>query len=320
MNSPLQGTNFAPPADGAFSARETRALLAALGHSPRHPLGQNFLVDGNIVAKSLRAAGVTTGDTVVEIGPGLGTLTAALLAAGANVYAVERDPVLADHLRRWLLPRHSEKFHLVEGDAVALPLAGLPAARAGGGTGTGGTGGGDFKVVANLPYAISTPWLDAVLASPALPSEMLVMLQRETADRFRARSDADGGDGSFVGAITVALDAAYERRSAGAVPAACFFPPPKVESALLHLRRRATPRRLAPETRRVLREIFVHRRKQLGGILRRLPAASAPPVAAALAAWTPTLERWGASARSRPGEVAFAAWLALDDAITEAAK
>ena len=151
-----------------LSPTATRDLLAKLGHAPKRFLGQNFLVDGNIVRKSLELAGVTAGDAVVEIGPGLGTLSSALLEAGAHVWAVEKDRNLHANLEETLVPQFPERFHLLEGDAVDQPLAGLPAARA----------AGAFKVVANLPYAIATPWLDAVLSGP-LPERMVLMLQLE---------------------------------------------------------------------------------------------------------------------------------------------
>ncbi|HYP17587.1 MAG TPA: rRNA adenine N-6-methyltransferase family protein, partial [Opitutus sp.] len=96
----------------------TRELLAQLGHQPKRVLGQNFLVDGNIVRKSLELAGVQPGDRVVEIGPGLGTLTSALLEAGAEVWAVEKDRTMHEHLATTLVPRFPSTFHLLEGDAV----------------------------------------------------------------------------------------------------------------------------------------------------------------------------------------------------------
>jgi len=137
----------------ALTPTATRELLARLGHSPKRFLGQNFLVDGNIVRKSLELAQVAAGDAVVEIGPGLGTLTGALLEAGAEVWAVELDRILHAHLESGLVAQYPGKFHLAEADAVDLPLAGLPPGRA-----------PAAKVVANLPYAISTPWMDAVLS------------------------------------------------------------------------------------------------------------------------------------------------------------
>src|SRR5690606_11078090 len=99
---------------------------------------------------------VVPGDRVVEIGPGLGTLTGTLLEAGAAVWAVEHDPKLAAHLRSTLAPSGGGRLHLMEADALDEPLAGLPVTDA----------PADFKIVANLPYAISTPWMDAVLTGP----------------------------------------------------------------------------------------------------------------------------------------------------------
>src|SRR5215213_7358754 len=99
-----------------LSPTATRELLAQLGHQPKRFLGQNFLVDGNIVRKSLELAGVQAGDTVVEIGPGLGTLTSALLEAAGTGWAVEKDRTLHEHLTQTLLPQFPDAFHLLEGD------------------------------------------------------------------------------------------------------------------------------------------------------------------------------------------------------------
>src|ERR1051326_5617967 len=103
---------------------DTRELLARLGHQPKRFLGQNFLIDGNIVRKSIELAEIAPGDAVIEIGPGLGTLTAALLAAGAEVWAVEKDRTLHAHLQETLVAQNP-KLHLHEGDAVDVPLAGF---------------------------------------------------------------------------------------------------------------------------------------------------------------------------------------------------
>src|SRR4051812_49285654 len=101
-----------------LSPTDTRQLLAGLGHQPKRFLGQNFLVDGNIVRKSVELAQVSAADRVVEIGPGLGTLTTALLETGAQVWAVEKDRTLHAHVSETLLPRFPATFHLLEGDAV----------------------------------------------------------------------------------------------------------------------------------------------------------------------------------------------------------
>ena len=150
--------------DGPLSQTETRELLARLSHMPKKWLGQNFLIDGNIVRKSLELAEIKPGDRVLEIGPGLGTLTRTLLGAGVELHAVEADPTMVYHLKQSLLARWPQSFHLIEGDAVAMPLADL-----------GQPADGSFKVVANLPYAISTPWMDAICAGPH-PEIMVLML------------------------------------------------------------------------------------------------------------------------------------------------
>jgi 16S rRNA (adenine1518-N6/adenine1519-N6)-dimethyltransferase len=237
----------------ALTPTETRDLLARLGHAPKRFLGQNFLVDGNIVRKSLGLAHVSPGDAVVEIGPGLGTLTGALLEAGAEVWAVETDRTLHAHLESGLAAKFPKSLHLVEGDAVEMPLAGIPVPRV-----------LDCKVVANLPYAISTPWMDAVLSGP-LPARMVLMLQREAADRYAAAP----GTRSF-GAISIFLQAAYDTAPGHRVSPACFHPRPDVDSALLNLVRKAVPHVFTPEHKALIRRCFQQRRKQIGAVIRDL--------------------------------------------------
>jgi 16S rRNA (adenine1518-N6/adenine1519-N6)-dimethyltransferase len=237
----------------ALTPTETRDLLARLGHAPKRFLGQNFLVDGNIVRKSLELAGVSAGDAVVEIGPGLGTLTGALLEAGAKVWAVEMDRVLHAHLETSLAARYPLTFFLAEGDAVEMPLAGIPAEQA-----------SASKVVANLPYAISTPWMDAVLSGP-LPAHMVLMLQREAADRY----GASPGTRNF-GAISIFLQAAYDFAPGHRVSSACFFPRPEVDSALLNIVRKTRPYVFSPEHKALIRRCFQQRRKQIGSVIRDL--------------------------------------------------
>jgi len=278
-----------PPAAMPFTPTETRALLAQLGHRPKRFLGQNFLVDGNIVRKSLELGDVAPGDTVVEIGPGLGTLTSALLEAGAEVWAVEKDRTLHRHLALALQPRSSDRLHLIEGDAMEQPLAGLPPARAAAG----------FKIIANLPYAISTPWMDAVLSGPP-PGRMVLMLQREAADRYAARP----GTGSY-GAISIFLQAAYDSTPGHRVAASCFYPRPDVDSCLQVFRRKVEPFQFAPEVRTLIRRCFQQRRKQLGACLRlHLPT----PVGAE---WLARITAAGFSPKSRAEQIPVALWQEL---------
>jgi len=267
-----------------LSPSDTRDLLAQLNHQPKRFLGQNFLVDGNIVRKSLELAGVTTGDTVVEIGPGLGTLTSALLAAGAAVWAVEKDRQLHAHLLA-TLARDQPQLHLLEGDAVEHPLAGLPAERS-----------AHFKVVANLPYAIATPWLDGVLSGP-LPSVLVLMLQQEAAQRYAAQP----GTKSFSG-ISIFLQAAYEIAPGHKVAPGCFYPRPDVDSYLLNLVRRPEPFVFTAANKVLIRECFQQRRKQIGSLIRgKLPPDKA-------AAWLDRLVAAGLGPQSRPEQIPVAQW------------
>jgi len=262
----------------------TRELLTRLGHQPKRFLGQNFLVDGNIVRKSLELAGITAGDTVVEIGPGLGTLTSALLSASADVWAVEKDRCLHEHLATTLAIEFPKTFHLVEGDAVELPLAGLNA-----------SDGLPYKVVANLPYAISTPWMDAILSSP-LPTRMVLMLQQEAAQRY----GASPGTKQFS-AISIFLQAAFDLAPGHKVPAACFHPRPDIESYLLHLVRKPEPYVFSRETKALIRGCFQQRRKQIAALLRdRLPDQGR--------GWLDELTRNGLSPQARPEEIPVALW------------
>jgi 16S rRNA (adenine1518-N6/adenine1519-N6)-dimethyltransferase len=276
-----------------LSPSATRDVLAQLGHQPKRFLGQNFLVDGNIVRKSLELAAVAPGDAVVEVGPGLGTLTTALLDAGAEVWAVEKDRVLHAHLSETLSPKFSERIHLLEGDAVEHPLAELPTDR---------SSAGRFKVVANLPYAIATPWLDAVLSGP-LPERMVLMLQLEAAQRYAAQP----GSKSF-GAISVFLQAAYDIAPGHKVGAGCFYPKPDVESHLLNLVRKAQPFVFPPEVKALVRSCFQQRRKQIGALLRaRLPAER-------LALCRELLVKAGLSEQARPEAIPVTWWVQLTQA------
>jgi len=270
-----------------LSPTETRAKLTELGHLPRRSLGQNFLVDGNIVRKSLELAAVKPGDRVVEIGPGLGTLTVALLEAGAEVWAVEMDPTLHSHLEGSLASAHSGKLHLMKGDAVDHPLAGLSPAP-----------GEPFKIVANLPYAIATPWLDGVLTG-ILPDRMVLMLQQEAAQRYLAVP----GTKSF-GAISIFLQAAYELKAGHKVGPNCFHPRPDVDSMLLPLHRRAHPVRFPLAAKHLIRSCFQQRRKQIGALLRdKAPDGGVR--------WLEQLRAAGLSSQTRPEAIPVALWAEL---------
>ncbi len=271
-----------------LTPNETKVLLEELGHRPDKRLGQSFLVDGNLVRKSLEMAGLPDGSKVVEVGPGLGSLTGALLDAGHQVYAVERDPVLVKHLRSTQAPALGDgRLILSEGDAMKLSLAGLPA------------GVEEFFVVANLPYAIASPWLAEVLGKGSLPVRMVLMLQKEAADRYQA----EAGTKNF-GALTIFLSSAYELMDRHPVSKACFYPQPEVESVLLRLDRKEDPCPPPKETRELIRRLFTRRRKQIGGLARTEERA----IQAAIDDW---LSDEGLSPTLRPEQIPSEAWCNL---------
>jgi 16S rRNA (adenine1518-N6/adenine1519-N6)-dimethyltransferase len=254
---------------------------------PNKKLGQNFLVDGNIVRKSIEMAEIGLGSRVVEVGPGLGTLTTVILSTGAKLWAIERDSTLSKHIREVVLPEHPN-LHFIEGDCLDDPRAGLSEAEANAG----------FKIVANLPYAVSTPWMDAILSGP-LPERMVLMLQKEAGDRYIAPH----GIKTF-GAISIFLQATYTAHSKHLVAAQCFHPAPKVDSVLLRLDRKPNAIRFSPEARRCIRDIFTQRRKQLGSLCKKSNYTPAH-------AWFEGLIAKGFSPTIRPEEVPVTEWETL---------
>jgi 16S rRNA (adenine1518-N6/adenine1519-N6)-dimethyltransferase len=256
-------------------------------------LGQNFLIDGNIVKKSLVLGGVQSGDRIVEIGPGLGTLTGALIAAGAEVFAIELDRKLAQHVRDSLVPQSDGRLHLVEGDGVKIPLAGLEDAAE-----------RPFKVVANLPYAISSPWMEAIVAGP-LPERMVLMLQLEAAQRYAAQV----GTKSF-GAISVFLQAAFDRAPSHKVNRSCFYPQPDVGSILAVYKKKADSYQFSKQGRNLIRVFFQHRRKQLVPMVRR----ECPDIAEQ---WIAHVAESGLPETTRAENVPVNLWVKLDRLLEE---
>lgn len=198
------------------------ARLRELEMRARRRFGQNFLADSDAVDRIVRAAAVTPGAPVMEIGPGLGVLTRALLAAGARLVAVELDRDLAAALREAL-----PALHLVEGDALrvdwslAAPLIGEP-------TVDGVDSAASWTVVGNLPYNVATPLLMRLLAEPRRFSRMVLMFQREVADRLEAPAD-----GEAYGALSVQVQARARVERVLELPPGSFHPAPKIWSAVL---------------------------------------------------------------------------------------
>ncbi|WP_041841495.1 16S rRNA (adenine(1518)-N(6)/adenine(1519)-N(6))-dimethyltransferase RsmA [Actinoplanes friuliensis] len=237
-------------ADALLGPAEIRELAARLGVAPTKKLGQNFVHDPNTVRRIVAAAGLTAADVVLEVGPGLGSLTLGLLGAAAHVHAVELDPVLAAALPETVAER-SDPAKLTVHHADALRIKGSTLSPA------------PTMLVANLPYNVAVPVVLHLLAE--LPSLRggLVMVQKEVADRLVA------GPGSKVyGVPSVKLAWYSTARAAGKVPPAVFWPVPNVDSGLVAFTRRDVP---ADVERRLVFQIvdaaFAQRRKTLRAAL-----------------------------------------------------
>jgi 16S rRNA (adenine1518-N6/adenine1519-N6)-dimethyltransferase len=224
--------------------RETRELLRRYGLSPRRSLGQNFVVDPNTVRRVARLAGVGPDDHVVEIGAGLGSLTQALVATGARVTAIEVDEGLVRILRDTLPDVEVISADVRDTDWDVL-LEGRPAV-----------------LVANLPYYAATPIVADLLDEVPLIERMLVMVQAEVGQRLVAKPGS-----KTYGAVSVKVAYWAEANIVGFVPPTVFLPRPKVDSALVDIRRRgvpAGPAGVAPaELFELVRAGFGQRRKTL---------------------------------------------------------
>jgi 16S rRNA (adenine1518-N6/adenine1519-N6)-dimethyltransferase len=249
MSDPFAEDRLAPPTPG-----QLRRLMAIERLRPRRSLSQNFLTDAAALDEIVAAAELQPGDRVVEIGPGLGVLTRRLLAAGASVLAVELDARLASWLRREL--HGVPGFELIEADALTIhPRECFP--------------GESFKLAANIPYHITSPLLHLFLEGDRPPELTVLLVQAEVAERVAAPP----GQLSY---LSVFVQNVAHAEVVARVPAAAFEPAPKVDSAVLRLRRRADPPVPVGEGReafyRIVQAGFRQRRKQLhNGLGRELP-------------------------------------------------
>jgi len=224
----------------AFSLSQTKAILAGLEVYPNKKLGQNFLINEQIVDRSVLWSNIQPGDFIVEIGPGCGTLTSSLIRANANVFAIEKDNTFYQYI--------SENFsiNIKHGDALEFPVGNFDLHA-------------PYKIVANLPYAIASVWLDKILGLSCLPECMVLLVQKEAADRWLAPS----GSKHFC-ALGINLQAAYCIKNKYPVSKRCFYPQPDVDSTLIHLQKRTDSIIFSPDFKQLIREIFIHRRQQIG--------------------------------------------------------
>ncbi|HEX6859256.1 MAG TPA: 16S rRNA (adenine(1518)-N(6)/adenine(1519)-N(6))-dimethyltransferase RsmA [Caulobacteraceae bacterium] len=229
-----------------------RESLAEHGLLAKKSFGQHFLLDLNVTRKIARLAGPLEGETVVEVGPGPGGLTRALLEAGAKVIAVEKDARFIPLLQE-LAGAAEGRLTVVEADALAVDEAAL----------TGGKG----HVVSNLPYNVGTPLLLKWLTGPWQPKSMTLMFQKEVADRIAARP----GSGAY-GRLAVISQAVANAQVVMDLPARAFTPPPKVASAVVRLdpkAERPSPADLAA-LEKITAAAFGQRRKMLRSSLKVL--------------------------------------------------
>ncbi len=222
----------------------TRHILKKFKLRAVKGLGQNFLIDAQIVRQIVAAAEIESGEEVLEIGAGIGTLTQGLLEAGAQVTAVELDKKLPAVLNETLAGY--ENFRLIEGDILKINLAELMPRR--------------FKVVANLPYYITTQILLTLLEKNLPVTKIVTMVQREVAERMTA---APGS--KIYGALSVAVQFRSEPRIAFDVPPESFLPPPEVTSAVVICDVRKPPFEVRDEDFfiKIVRAAFAQRRKTL---------------------------------------------------------
>ena len=259
--------------EGLLSAPDVRALAARLGTRPTKALGQNFVIDPNTVRRLVRVAKVEPTDVVLEVGPGLGSLTLGLLQVAASVVAVEIDPTLAAELPLTVatrLPAYAHQLQVVVQDALTLTEVPGPAPTA---------------FVANLPYNVAVPVLLTLLERFPSLQRGLVMVQAEVADRLVA---PPGSKTYGVPSVKAAWWA--EVRRAGSIGRTVFWPAPHVDSGLVAFTRREQPTGDRAATFAVIDAAFAQRRKTLRAALagwagsadaaeRRLRAAGIDPSA-----------------------------------------
>ncbi|WP_433547269.1 16S rRNA (adenine(1518)-N(6)/adenine(1519)-N(6))-dimethyltransferase RsmA [Streptomyces sp. CA-294286] len=257
------------PEHSLLGPADIRELAAALGVRPTKQRGQNFVIDANTVRRIVRTAEVRPDDVVVEVGPGLGSLTLALLDTADRLVAVEIDDVLAGALPATVqarMPQKADRFHLVHSDAMLVTE--LPAE--------------PTALVANLPYNVAVPVLLHMLEHFPTIERTLVMVQAEVADRLAAKPG-----NKVYGVPSVKANWYAEVKRAGSIGRNVFWPAPNVDSGLVSLVRRAEPVETTATRREVFAVVdaaFAQRRKTLRAALAGWAGSPAAAEAALVAA------------------------------------
>ncbi len=291
-----------PGAARLLGAADVRRLAAEVGLRPTKQRGQNFVIDANTVRRIVREAGVGAGDVVVEVGPGLGSLTLALLAEVDRVVAIEVDEILATGLPGTVsefAPEHADRLIVVPADALRVTeLPGPP----------------PTALVANLPYNVSVPVLLHLLALLPTLERGLVMVQAEVADRLVA------GPGSKVyGAPSVKAAWFAHLRRAGAVGRNVFWPAPNVDSGLVAWTRREPIETVASraDVFAVVDAAFAQRRKTLRSALK---GASSGPADIPIGRLEGAIEAAGIDPRVRGEMLDVHEYVRLTEALVEAGR
>lgn len=272
------------------SPSNVRRLIQEIGLRPGKSMGQNFLVDGNILAIILASADLRPQDRILEVGPGLGVVTTALLERCSHVLAVEKDRKLYEFLRASI--GDDQRLELLHADALDLDISAILA-------------GGVDKFVSNLPYSVASRILVEVFRAESRPDTIAVTLQKDVAERICAVPDS----GEY-GLLAILAQLHYDLRIAKEIGANCFLPRPRVGSALLVGQRRNSPLGHVEDENfflRVVKTSFTHRRKMIVNALR---GAGFEPeeVARALCAV-------GIDERLRPAQIEIADWCRLSNAL-----
>jgi 16S rRNA (adenine1518-N6/adenine1519-N6)-dimethyltransferase len=272
------------------SPTQVRALLEEKGLHPNRVLGQNFLVDRNILDCLLRAAALERADHVLEIGPGLGVVTEALLQQVDRVTAIEKDGCLYGILQeRW---GAEPRLELIHADALDIPVPEL-------------TARGISVLVANLPYSVGTRILMALATADAPLERMVVTVQLEVGQRLAA---AAGGE--HRGLVSVWVQQRYDVERVHTVSPTCFWPRPDVRSAIVTLHRHHRHDQAGPVEdcfRALTRHAFMHRRKQMPAIFRRGPDGLRFPAETMQG----LLQACGVDPRARPETLTVGQWCDL---------
>ncbi|WP_372847095.1 16S rRNA (adenine(1518)-N(6)/adenine(1519)-N(6))-dimethyltransferase RsmA [Pontiella sp.] len=263
------------------SPKEVRALLAQLGHRPNKGLGQNYLIDANILDIIANTADIQPNEAVLEIGPGLGALTERILPKAKSVACIEKDPTMANYLKT-----RFSGFTLIESDALDVDLDRLFA-------------DGITKVAANLPYSVASRLMVDIAECAHRPELMSLTIQKEVADRLTAPP----GDKHY-GVLGILTGVFYKNTMVKKISPTCFLPPPKVWSAVVKMERRAEPIIEAehyPLFKRLVKGCFSQRRKQIGTILKKMEISPVDDI----------LSDAGIEHAERPEKIEIERWAAL---------